>query len=116
LITLKQVPPHIIPTAVQKPIAVTVGTVRLNLTDVADFRTAGLAKLDFKLTKPGWIYPYKVEVPAREWLEQYRIGDMVAVAVIDQNTYDTVYVQTPLTQQMIDENSDVNFRFALSDH
>lgn len=93
---------------------VSVKSVKLKLADIATFRTSGLKALDFKLTERVYLHPYTVHIPCREWLEDYQLGDLVCVSITDPNTFQQVIIETPLTQQMIDDNSDVVFRFALS--
>jgi hypothetical protein len=116
LIDIQNIPTHVVPPAPPGPrVSVAAQTVKLKMQDIETFRTAGMKKLDFHLTKPTWLYPYKVEIPNRSWLEDYNLGDTVSISVLDPNTFQVVYVETPLTQQMIDDNSDVYFRFALSD-
>lgn len=114
LIKVVSTPTHITLPQPVKPQAVTVSSYRLKLDDIVSFRTSAFKQFDFRLTERVYLHPYALDVPAREWLEDYKLGDLVNIAVLDPNTYDTIYVETPLTQQMIDENSDVVFRFALS--
>ena len=116
LITLKTIPPQALPQPTQTPRSVTAGSVRVSLSDIENFRTKGLAILDFNMRAPGFLYPYALNIPSREWLEDYKVGDKISVAHVDPNTFCPMFIQTTLTQQMIDENSDVIFRFALSDH
>jgi len=99
----------------QKWQSLTTETVKFSLSDIENFRRAAYDKVDFKLSKPTYIHPYLIMIPAREWLEKYNVGDKVAVETVDPATFQTHYVETTLTQQMIDENSEVIFRFALSD-
>lgn len=89
-------------------------TVSLRMSDVAEFRTAGLNRLDFKLTRPTYIHTYSTELLGRQWLEEYNIGDMVSVGIPNPTNFEIVYTEIPLTQQMIDD-AEIIFRFALSD-
>lgn len=114
-VEISNVPSHVVPPVQKTPVSIFSQTVKVKCDDVATFRIKGLEKLNFKLTKPTWLYPHKVEIPNRSWLEDYNLGDTVSIRVMDPNTFQAVYVETPLTQQMIDDNSDVYFRFALSD-
>lgn len=61
-----------------------------------------------------YVYPYMVTIPNREWLEKYEVGDLVSFAKMDSETFQPIYIETRLTQEMIDANSEVLFRFALS--
>lgn len=115
LVRLKNPSNYVLPPQQAKPHPITAGSVKLRLEDVNAFRTAGLHGLDFSLTKPTYIHPYLVDIPNREWLETYSLGDMVAVEHVDPTTFEVTYVETPLTQQMVDDNSELIFRFALSD-
>ena len=114
LVPIKNVPSSIVPVKA-KTNTISAETWRGSLDDIENFRTSAYGRLNFHLTGPAYIHPYSLDVPAREWLEKYKVGDLVSVAHTDSSTFQVTYVEVPLTQQMIDENSDVLFRFALSD-
>ncbi|WP_407305378.1 hypothetical protein [Acinetobacter sp.] len=115
LVRIKNVPLNAVPTKTGRRTAINVGTLNISLSDIENFRTSAYSKFDFHLTGPAYIHPYTLEVPARSWLEKYKVGDLVSVEYIDPKTFEITFVEVPLTQQMVDENSDVLFRFALSD-
>lgn len=115
LVKIKNASNYALPSSRTRPKPITAGSVKLKLDDVAKFRTAGLQSLKFNLTKTAYLYPYSVDIPNREWLEEYKLGDPISVEVEDPTTLEISYVETPLTQQMIDDNAELIFRFALSD-
>lgn len=114
LVTLRNVSFNVAPKVSERKQAVA-GTFKTNLSDIENFRAAAFKQLDFHLKGPAYIYPYTLDIPSRAWLEKYKVGDKVSVPYVDPNSFQTSYVEVTLTQQMIDDNSDVLFRFAITD-
>jgi hypothetical protein len=114
-VSLKNGASYVSPGQADPKQAISTVTVQLHLDDIANFR-GSILKLNLHLTKRTWFHPYSIDVPSREWLEKYQLGDMIAIGIMDPTTFQMRYIETPLTQQMIDDNSEVLFRFALSDY
>lgn len=95
--------------------SLTCGTVKLTMRGIEAMDEETINKLSLKLDgRAAYVYPYMVTIPNREWLEKYEVGDLVSFAKIDPETFQQIYVETPLTQEMIDANSEVHFRLAIS--
>ena len=86
--------------------------VRINMRDLEERKLP--AELNFDLAEPAYLHFYYLKVPHREWLEEYEVGDLVFMSVMDMDTFTPVPTPVTLTQEIVDEHSYVTLRFALS--
>ena len=85
--------------------------IKISMKDIED---GELDSLNFRLEQPMYFHFYRVDVPHREWLEEYDVGDLAFTTVLDQETFNAQTVPVTLTQEIMDQHSYVTLRFALS--
>jgi hypothetical protein len=74
----------------------------------------GFSEMFDKIMAGSYLHVYECKLQNRELLENYDVGDIVTSAVTNSETFLPAYFNIMLTQEIINANSEVYFRYGLS--
>lgn len=111
-----EIPLDQVPKALPDPFMMQSISARVKLDDITLFNEEAFKGIlrPGSLSVPLYLHCYEVRMDHREWLEKYDVGDIVMVERVDAKSFLPDLVPVILTQDLIDVNSYVTFRYGIS--